>query len=228
MQNVPVFLTVAGRACVVIGGGPVGTRKARMLLDAGARVTVVTPQATAELEHLARECGALSLLRRDYRPGDLAGSWLAFAATGVPEVQDQVATDAERERIWFNAVDEPARCSFITPAVVERGPIAIAVSTGGASPALAGAIRRDLDAWLGQEYEQAVRLLGELRDRHEPGEERQRAFLSLIDRGLVAALREGDGERVLKRVEQRARAMADDAFARVPRRANPTTGGVAG
>ena len=220
MQNVPVFLTVAGRACVVIGGGPVGTRKARMLLDAGARVTVVTPQATAELEHLARECGALSLLRRDYRPGDLAGSWLAFAATGVPEVQDQVATDAERERIWVNAVDEPARCSFITPAVVERGPIAIAVSTGGASPALAGAIRRDLDAWLGQEYEQAVRLLGELRDRHEPGEERQRAFLSLIDRGLVAALREGDGERV--------RAMADDAFARVPRRANPTTGGVAG
>ena len=220
MQNVPVFLTVAGRACVVIGGGPVGTRKARMLLDAGARVTVVTPQATAELEHLARECGALSLLRRDYRPGDLAGSWLAFAATGVPEVQDQVATDAERERIWFNAVDEPARCSFITPAVVERGPIAIAVSTGGASPALAGAIRRDLDAWLGQEYEQAVRLLGELRDRHEPGEERQRAFLSLIDRGLVAALREGDGERV--------RAMADDAFARVPRRANPPTGGVAG
>ena len=102
MQNVPVFLTVAGRACVVIGGGPVGTRKARMLLDAGARVTVVTPQATAELEHLARECGALSLLRRDYRPGDLAGSGLAFAATGVPEVQDQVATDAERERIWFN------------------------------------------------------------------------------------------------------------------------------
>ncbi len=220
MQNVPVFLTVADRACVVIGGGPVGTRKARMLLDAGARVTVVTPQATAELEHLARECGALRLLRRDYRPGDLAGSWLAFAATGVPEVQDQVATDAERERIWFNAVDEPARCSFITPAVVERGPIAIAVSTGGASPALAGAIRRDLDAWLGQEYEQAVRLLGELRDSHEPGEERQRAFLSLIDRGLVAALREGDGERV--------RAMADDAFARVPRRANPTTGGVAG
>ena len=228
MQNVPVFLTVAGRACVVIGGGPVGTRKARMLLDAGARVTVVTPQATAELEHLARECGALSLLRRDYRPGDLAGSWLAFAATGVPEVQDQVATDAERERIWFNAVDEPARCSFLAQfverggqfAVVERGPIAIAVSTGGASPALAGAIRRDLDAWLGQEYEQAVRLLGELRDRHEPGEERQRAFLSLIDRGLVAALREGDGERV--------RAMADDAFARVPRRANPTTGGVAG
>ncbi len=209
MRNVPVFLTVRDRVCVVVGGGPVGTRKAAALVEAGARVTVVTPACSLEIEDMAA-AGRLRLVRRGYRTGDLEGAWLAYAATGVPAVQDLVASDAERARVWLNAVDEPSRCSFTTPAVVERGPITIAIGTGGASPALSGAIRRDLDAWLGDEYERAVRLLADLRDRHEPGEARQRAFLALIEGGLLEALRRGDDGRIDQ--------LVDGAFADVPRR----------
>lgn len=209
MQNVPVFLTVRDRSCVVVGGGPVGTRKARSLAEAGARVTVVSPACIPEMEELAAS-GRVRLVRREYRGGDLEGAWLAYAATGVPEVQDRVAADAERARVWFNAVDEPSRCSFTTPAVVERGPVAIAIGTGGASPALSAAIRRDLDAWLGDEYERAVRLLADLRERHEPGEARQRAFLALLAGGLVEALRRDDAMRVDELVRTN--------FACVPRR----------
>jgi len=215
MQNLPVFLSVRDRACVVVGGGPVGTRKARALADAGARVTVVTPACTAELEAMVAD-GSVRLLRRAYRTGDLDGAWLAYVATGVPEVQDRVAADAEQARVWLNAVDEPARCSFITPAVVERGRVSIAIGTGGASPALSGAIRRDLEAWLGDEYERAARLLADLRERHEPGEPRQRAFLALLGAGLLEALRDGDSRRV--------EVLVRDAFAGVPRRESATAG----
>jgi precorrin-2 dehydrogenase/sirohydrochlorin ferrochelatase len=209
MQNLPVFLTVRDRPCVVVGGGPVGTRKARALADAGARVTVVTPACTGELEAMAGD-GSVRLVRRAYRTGDLEGAWLAYVATGVPEIQDRVAADAEQSRVWLNAVDEPERCSFITPAVVERGRVSIAIGTGGASPALSGAIRRDLDAWLGDEYEHAARLLADLRERHEPGEARQRAFMALLGAGLLEALRDGDARRV--------DGLVRDAFADVPRR----------
>lgn len=196
MRTVPVFLDVKGRACVVLGAGPVGTRKAAMLASAGARVLVVAPRPIPEAVALAQREPAVRLEQREYREGDLAGAWLAYAATGVPEVQDRIVREAERERVWLNAVDEPERCSFVTPAVVSRGPITIAIGTGGASPALAGAIRRDLDDWLGPEYEAAVDLLGELRQRYEPGEARQRAFMAMLGAGLLDALRGGDAERV--------------------------------
>lgn len=209
MQTVPVFLSVRDRSCVVVGAGPVGTRKALALVEAGARVTVVSPAWSSEVEQ-ADAAGRLRLVRRGYRTGDLDGAWLAYAATGVPAVQDQVAADAERARVWLNAVDEPARCSFTTPAVVERGPVVVAIGTGGASPALSGAIRRDLDAWLGDEYERAVRLLADLRATHEPGEARQRAFLALIEGGLVEALRRDDGVKVEE--------LVGTAFVGVPRR----------
>lgn len=209
MNNVPVFLVVRDRACVVVGAGPVGTRKALSLVEAGARVTVVSPEWTDEVEQMASS-GRLRLVRRGYRSGDLEGAWLVYAATGVPEVQDRVAADAERARVWLNCVDEPSRCSFTTPAVVERGPVVVAIGTGGASPALSSAIRRDLDAWLGDEYERAVHLLADLRARHEPGEDRQRAFLALVGGGLLEALRRKDAAKV----EELVRA----SFEGVPRR----------
>ena len=104
--------------------------------------------------------------------------------------------------------------------MVERGPVVVAIGTGGSSPALSGAIRRDLDAWLGDEYERAVRLLADLRERHEPGEARQRAFVALLADGLVEALRRDDSARVLELVRA--------SFADVPRRDPAATAGDAG
>lgn len=196
MRTVPVFLDVRERTCVVVGAGPVGTRKAAMLATSGARVRLIAPEPCAEALDLVGREPAIAFEHRAYRDGDLAGAWLAYAATGDASVQDRIARDAERERVWLNAVDEPARCSFVTPAVVSRGPIAIAIGTGGTSPALAGAIRREIDGWLGPEYEAAAGILGDLRARYAAGPGRQRAFVELLGGGLLDALRRGDRARV--------------------------------
>jgi siroheme synthase-like protein len=196
MQSLPIFVDLDGRRCVVIGGGAIAARKVEALVRAGARVTVIAPQISREIEDLAAGTGAVELWRRAYAGGDLAGSWLAFAATGDPAVQDQVAREAARERIWLNAVDEPERCSFTMPAIAERGPIVVAVATGGASPALAAAVRDEVAARLGPEYAAAAAHLAALRARYAPGPARQRAFARLVEEGLVDAFRARDSARI--------------------------------
>lgn len=136
----PAYLNIAGRRAVVIGGGAVAERKAVQLLASGADVTLVSPDATPELERIASE-ERLRWVRRAYVAGDLAGAWLAVAATDDPEVQRSVHAEAEREKTLLNVVDVAELCGFIAPSIVQRGPVTIAVSTGGASPALARKIR---------------------------------------------------------------------------------------
>lgn len=158
----PVFLDLADRPCLVVGGGPVAEGKVEGLLAAGARVTVVSPAVTPRLAAWA-ETGRVQHLPREYRPGDLAGRRLALVATDDRTVSGAVAAEGRERGIWVNAADEPARCDFILPAVIRRGRLAVAVSTGGASPAAARAIREELEGYLTDEHAMLVEVAADLR-----------------------------------------------------------------
>lgn len=197
MQYYPAHLDLRGHPCVVIGGGEIAARKVTTLLEAGARVTVVSPTLTAALAGLA-ETHEIVHHARPYRRGDLAGAWLAYAATGDEAVHAEIAAEAAESRVFLNVVDRPRLCGFIVPAIVDRDPVTIAVSTGGASPALAKRLAAELRATVGPEWGLAARVLGALR-RHLPEhdlEARARVFGALADEPLLAAIRRGDGAAV--------------------------------
>lgn len=143
-RHYPIFLDLAGRSCLVVGGGPVAQAKVAGLRDAGARLTVVSPALTARLMTWRRE-GTLRHLAREYRPGDARGHPLVFVAIGDPAVAEAVTRDARRHGAWVNAADDPVCCDFILPSILRRGRLAVAVSTGGACPGLARAIREELE-----------------------------------------------------------------------------------
>jgi siroheme synthase-like protein len=157
-----MFLEVGDRPCVVIGGGTIAEGKVNGLLAAGAAVTVVSPTLTEVLAGAART-GRITHRPRAYRDGDLAGFTLGFVATDDGAVNAAVAAEGRRRGVWVNAADDPAHCDFILPAVVRRGALAVAVSTGGASPALARAVREELEQHLGEDYAALVDVVGEVR-----------------------------------------------------------------
>jgi siroheme synthase-like protein len=136
----PAYLDLTGRRCVVIGAGEVAERKVLQLLASDADVMLVSPTATGELAQLAEQ-GTLRWIKRDYVKGDLAGAMLAIAATDDELVNHEVHAEAEREKTLLNVVDETPLCGFIAPSIIERGPVTVAISTGGTSPALARKLR---------------------------------------------------------------------------------------
>jgi len=137
----PVFLDLVGVAVLVVGGGPIALRKATGLVEAGALVTVIAPEVGDEFTAIAQR-----IERRAYRHGDVAGFQLVMAATNDRAVNALVASDAKLHGLWVNSADDPDNCSFILPAVAQRGVVTIAVSTGGASPALARRLRTEIAA----------------------------------------------------------------------------------
>ena len=139
----PVYLNLQGRRCVIIGGGGVAEGKIARLLESGAEICVVSPDATPGIRRMASE-GAIQWEPRPYRPGDLAGAFIAIAATNLREVNRRIFDEAEARGVMLNAVDDPPNCSFIAPSIVQRGPVTVAISTGGASPALARKLRESL------------------------------------------------------------------------------------
>jgi precorrin-2 dehydrogenase/sirohydrochlorin ferrochelatase len=155
----PVNLVVAGRRCVVVGGGSVAARKVQGLVTAGADVVVVAPA----VGDAVRSQG-VTVIQRAYRTGDLDGAWLAIAATDDSDVNRQVHADGDAARVWVNAADDPPACSFTLPAVVRQGPVMVAVSTAGHSPALAGWIRGQVAAQLGPEIALLAEWLSEARE----------------------------------------------------------------
>jgi len=195
MKHYPVFLRVAGRRCVVIGGGAVAERKVESLLAAGARVSVVSPLLTPALSTLVAQ-GAIEHARRAYVAGDLAGAFLAYAATDDEALHARLAADAEAERVLLNVVDRPQWCDFIVPSMMTRGDLTVAVSTSGNSPALARRVREDIDQMLGPEYERALDVLARLRrhlnERALSAAERQRILCGLVASDLLRHLREPD------------------------------------
>src|SRR5438128_7175806 len=162
MGYYPVLLDLAGRRCVMIGGGPIAERRVDGLLTAGAYVTVISPRMTRPLAALAAE-GRIDHEPRGYREGDLAGTDLVFVATDAGEVNAAVAREARERGLWINAADDPAHCTFILPALVRRGDLTVAVATGGTSPALARAVREELEAYLTAEYATLAAIAAEAR-----------------------------------------------------------------
>jgi len=177
-------LDLTGRSCLVVGGGGVGLEKARGLLDCGARVTVVAPEIVPELLDLPVEW-----VQSRYASWDLDGRWLVVAATPDREVNRQIYLDAERLGIFCNVADDPELCSLILPAVHRVDPIAVAVSTGGASPALAQRLRSEIATVVGPEHARLARELRALRPwarEHLPTyEERRVYFERLVAKALL-------------------------------------------
>jgi siroheme synthase-like protein len=155
-------LKLTGRRCVVIGGGDVGLEKVEGLLACDADVTLVAPEAHPELAQLALE-GSIRWERRPYEPDDLDRSLIAIAATNDTNVNIRVFEDAEERAMLVNVVDVPPLCNFILPAIVRTGPLSIAISTAGASPALAKRMKREIGELFGEPYAMLAVLLNEAR-----------------------------------------------------------------
>jgi len=195
MSYYPAFLHLEGRACLLIGGGSVAQQKVKPLLDAGALVTLISPRLTADLQALA-DAGRITHERRPYRRGDLDGFFLVIAATDDEAVHAAIAAEAGDLGILLNVVDRPAFCNFIVPAIVRRGDLAIAISTGGRSPILASRIRRQLEGEFGPEYATALRVLGSIRSRladlNIGSDERKQILTAIVDGDVVGRVRDGD------------------------------------
>ncbi len=164
-QNLfPLMIKLAGRKCVVIGAGKVAAAKVEGLLSCGARVVVIGPKAVRRIRERAN-AGKLVWRRRRFSPHDLRGAFLAIAATDSPSTNESVFRFCQAHEVLCNSVDDPENCDFFYPAVVRRGPLQIAVSTSGCSPALAARLRKELARQFGPEWAAFVRRVGE--KRHE-------------------------------------------------------------
>jgi precorrin-2 dehydrogenase/sirohydrochlorin ferrochelatase len=164
MHYFPINLDIRGRQAVIVGGGGVAARKCAALRTCGAIITVIAPLLDRSLQEI-QGTGAIVHLERGYKQGDLSGAFLACAATDDPAVNRAVAEEAKALGILADIADAPRTGSFTMPAVVRRGDLLIAVSTGGASPALARRIREQLEREFGPEYGTATALLGRLREK---------------------------------------------------------------
>ncbi|RMD79973.1 MAG: uroporphyrinogen-III C-methyltransferase [Gammaproteobacteria bacterium] len=209
MDRLPVFLDLRDRPCLVVGGGAVAARKVRLLRRAGARVRVVAPELQAELEALAAQ-GAIEHRPRAFRPADLEGCVLAVAATGEEAVNRRVAEEARARGLPVNVVDRPELCSFVFPAIVDRSPVVVAVSSGGRAPVLARMLRERLEALVPAGYGRlaafAARYRRRVRERLSDARQRRR-FWEWVLQGPVA-------EQFLAGAERRAAARLEEALAR--------------
>lgn len=162
MTFYPIFVDLRRQRCIVIGGGPVAERRVEGLLAAGADLTLVSPSVTARLKALAAE-GSIRLLLRRYENGDLTGFDLVFVASDDEHVNKAVLAEARKHNLWVNSADDPENCEFILPAVIRRGELTVAISTGGVSPATTRLMREELESYLTAEYASLTRIAGEVR-----------------------------------------------------------------
>ena len=192
----PVNLILTGRHCLVVGGGSVAERKTEALLDAGADVTVISPELTPQLRLWADQ-GRLRYLAKAFECGDAAGYRLVLCATDSTEVNEQAALDGKRFGALVNVADTPDLCDFTLPARLQRGSLSIAVSTGGQSPALARELRNELARQLGPEYADYLEIVGRLRrewqESCESSAERCRRWTGMkgFDPEVLELLRQG-------------------------------------
>jgi precorrin-2 dehydrogenase/sirohydrochlorin ferrochelatase len=215
MLETPLYvacLRLGGRRCVVVGGGDVGLEKVDGLLACDATVTLIAPAAHEALRAYARE-GSIEWLQRPYGgPADLDGAFLVIAATDTTDVNIAVFDDAERRAMLVNVVDVPPLCNFILPAIVRNGPIAIAISTAGASPALAKRMKREVSEHFGERYATLALLLNEVRGWAKATlatyQERKEFFEEIVDGDPdpIALLQAPDGEQTVRELIARAQA----------------------
>lgn len=164
MDYLPIFCRLDNKLVLLVGGGEVAERKARLLLDAGAQLTIVAPELDPELAELAAN-GSIEWLASEFVPEQLAGKWLVVAATDRREVNALVYQSANQARIFANVVDDPKRSSFIMPSIIDRSPLMVAISSGGKAPVLARLLREKLEALLPQHLGAMATFAGSLRER---------------------------------------------------------------
>jgi precorrin-2 dehydrogenase/sirohydrochlorin ferrochelatase len=217
MLDTPFYiacLKLTGRRCVVVGGGEIGLEKVEGLLACDGEVTLIAPEAEHALQDYASE-GSIRWERREYAgPPDLEGVFMAIAATNDTDVNIAVYDDAERRAMLVNVVDVPPLCNFILPAIVRTGPLAIAISTAGASPALAKRIKREVEGQFGEPYARLAVLLNEVRGWAKGTlptyQDRKRFFEGIVggEPDPIALLRDAagteDGERAVRELISRA------------------------
>lgn len=186
----PMYIKLAGREVLVVGAGAVGESKVGSLLETGARIRVVAPQASERVRGWA-EAGEIRLEERRFRPADLKGAFLVVAATSSRRLNELIFSEAQRRRILCNVVDVPDLCDFFYPAVVRRGDLQIAISTAGQSPLLAQRIRQDLEQQFGPAYAAWLARLGKMRRKvlssDLPAERKRDLLKALITREEFSA-----------------------------------------
>jgi precorrin-2 dehydrogenase / sirohydrochlorin ferrochelatase len=199
-------LKLTGRRCLVVGGGEIGLEKVEGLMACDGDVTLVAPDAVPELQELARE-GSLRWERREYRPEDLERAFMVIACTDDTDINIGIYNDAEARAMLVNVVDVPPLCNFILPAILRTGPLAIAISTAGASPALAKRMKREIGELFGEEYATLAILLNEVRGWAKgtlPTYQDRKDFFEGIVNGdpdPIALLRDGDVDAVRDLIE---------------------------
>lgn len=205
MQNYPIFIDLKDQPCLMVGGGPVALRKIRLMISAGAKITVVAPQICLDLQ---TEFGQqITHFARPFEDSDISGYRLITAATSEPEVNRHVSALAQAANIPVNVVDQPELCSFITPSIVDRSPVLIAISTGGDAPVLARMLRAKLEAFIPASYGRLAATMGRYRDTLKqalPKERDRRMFWEKVVQGPIAELffsgRNDDAEEQLKKL----------------------------
>lgn len=200
----PLFMKIAGRPCLVAGGGAVALRKVGGLLAAGAAVTVVSPEVTAELHNLFRQ-GRIAWRQKPFAAADLDGRFFVMAATDDPAVNAGIAALCRERAIPVNVADEPELCDFLVPSVVRRGSLAVAVSTEGKSPLLARKLREELEQQLPAAYDEFLELLGRQREavKQLPDARRREAVLrALVYSDILDLLAAGNKQEAQERIQQ--------------------------
>ena len=205
MKYFPISLNVKGRDVAVIGGGPVAEQRVASLVECEARVKVISPEVTGTLKSLG-EKGAIDIHLRTYESGDIAGAWAALVATNDSSVNEAAWREAQQRGVPINVADDPSRCDFIMPALVRRGDLTIAISTGGSSPALAARLRRRISAIVGPEYGKLLQVLGRVRSRLKQSvpddEDRKKLHHRIVNSRILGRILESEGEIVDSEIDE--------------------------
>jgi precorrin-2 dehydrogenase/sirohydrochlorin ferrochelatase len=206
IRYLPICLNLQGQPVVIVGGGAVGTQKARDFAGCGARLTVVSPVASPFL-HAEAAAGRLRLIERAYQPGDTDGAFLVMVATDDPAVNAAIYAEATARGQLVNVCDDPEHCNYIFPARIERGLLTLAIFTHGTSPALSKRVRRELERLLGPEYGELAALLAEIRPRVRaaPGltqPQRQAIYERIVYSDILDLLREGEPDAARRRLDE--------------------------
>lgn len=201
----PIYLQLAGKKCLVVGGGKVAERKVETLLEYEASIRVVSPAAEPNI-HIWSDQGLLDWWRGVFQPQDLDDVFLVFIATGDEDINKGIAALCREKGILVNAVDDPPNCDFYVPSILRRNSLCVAISTEGKSPLLAGKLRRELENIIPYEYGEWVEILGDLRDKIKSSnlsiKARKILFEELVHSDILELLQAGRKEIIEERIER--------------------------